>query len=120
MAPDQLAQDRKRPQPDLEAVLQRRLLGDGLGQRLHLGLGELGRSTRNRLGLERLLATLVVVGQPTKDRAAMHAVGESQVGRLHAGLGRFDRTQAHGFEGGMVKLAGVGLLVGGHPAILRK
>ncbi len=62
-APDQLAQDRQLPQPDLEAVLQRHLIGDGLGQRLHLGLGELGRSTRNRLGLERLLAVLVVASQ---------------------------------------------------------
>jgi len=120
LASDQLAQDRQRPQPDLEAVLQRRLVRHGLCQRLHLRLVELGRSTRNRLGLERLLAAFVVVGQPTKDRAAMHAVGESQVGRLHAGFGRFDGTQAHGFERGMVKLASVGLLVGGHVPILQK
>jgi len=120
LAPDQLAQDRQRPQSNLEAVLQRRLVGDGLGQRLHLGPVELGWPTRNRLGLERLLAALVVVGQPAKDRAAMHAVGQCQVGRPHAGLGRLDGTQAHCFERGMVKLAGVGLLVGSHPMILRK
>ncbi len=50
----------------------------------------------------------------------MHAVGKCQVSDLHAGLGRFDGTQAHDFKGGMVKLAGVGLLVGGHVPILRK
>ena len=52
LAPDQLAQVRQNPEADLEAVLQWRLFDHGLGQRLHLGLGEIGRPTRKRLVLE--------------------------------------------------------------------
>ena len=120
LAPDQLAQDQQPPQPDLEAVLQRRLVCDGLGQPLHSRFVEHGRSTRNRLGLERLLTALVVVGQPAENRAAMHTVGECQVARLHASFSRLDGTQAHDLERGMVKLSGVGLLFGGHGPIVRK
>lgn len=38
LAPDELAQDRQRPQPDFEAVLERRLVDHGLCQRLILRL----------------------------------------------------------------------------------
>lgn len=104
----------------LVAVLERCLVVEGLGQRLHLRFIELGRETRNRLGLERMLSALEVVGQPSNDRAVIHAVDQHQVSRLHAGFGRFNGTQTHGIELGMVKLPGVGFLVGGHPTFLKK
>lgn len=102
-------------------MLQQRLIDDDLCQQQHLRLSELGGGeTRNRLGLERLLAALVVVGKPAKDSEAMHAAGQRQIGSLHAGVGYFDSTQAHDFECGMVKLAGADLLVGRHAAVQRK
>lgn len=82
--------------------------------------GKLWRRTQNRLDFECLRITLVEVDEAAEDRAAMHAAGECQVDRLHAGFGCFDGMQANGFERDMVKLAGISLLIGGNAPILRK
>lgn len=88
-------------------MLRQHLVRHGLCQRIHLRFVELGQLTWNRFARERLLTAFVEVCQLVKDRAAMHAVGKCQVGRLHTDFGCFDGTQAHDFERGMVKLVGV-------------
>lgn len=115
---DQFGNQRQGPQAEFEAVLQRRVVPNGLCQPSHFLGTDPGRTSGNRLGEQGVLSAIGKVGQPAKDAADIDAEGgRHALDGLPLANG-LDRLLTHDLEGVVVDCPTIGVSFAFHRGIV--
>jgi hypothetical protein len=116
---DQVANQRQRPQPELELELLRVVISNRIRNPGKLFGAELARTARNRLGEQGVLSAVREVGQPPKNTALIDAERcRNTLHRLPL-THRFDSLLPHHLQGVMIQGAAVRRSFAFHEAYYR-